>query len=159
MTKLCYPLPDEMGYVILTRQILDQLSFYKQNRFWKKESGGQLFVDFCENIVTVRVATGPNKKDIRSRYRFRPHRQSEQADIRYFFRKELHFFGDWHTHPQRTPEPSSSDIDSIAETVRNSEHKLPGCLLVVVGTDRFPSGLFVGFHNGRDFYELVPSQR
>ena len=42
--------------------------------------------------------------------------------------KGLHFVGDWHTHPEAVPTPSSSDIRTIKEAVAKSRHHLHGFL-------------------------------
>lgn len=58
----------------------------------------------------------------------------------------LDYVGDWHTHPEDVPTPSSDDLLSIAEVVRRSTHHLPGFLLLIVGRKPFPNGLWASFH-------------
>jgi integrative and conjugative element protein (TIGR02256 family) len=61
----------------------------------------------------------------------------------------LNFIGDWHTHPERVPNPSTSDIRSIREAVTRSTHHLNGFVLLIAGTEAFPLGLFVKLYGVR----------
>jgi hypothetical protein len=69
----------------------------------------------------------------------------------------LHFVGDWHSHRQRYPSPSTTDIESMADMVKRSDHSLVGFILVVVGTAKFPAGLHVSVHTGREAHVLTPA--
>ena len=133
------------------------MSSYKQVKFWRKEAGGQLFATFEENVIKVIEATYTKKADKRGRFFFWPNRKDEQVEIhRKYTEAGIHFVGDWHTHPEHIPRPSDSDIKSVAEMLRDSRHNLPGVFLVVVGTDGFPGGLYVGFHTRDKLTQLLP---
>jgi integrative and conjugative element protein (TIGR02256 family) len=67
----------------------------------------------------------------------------------------LHFIGDWHTHPERVPSPSASDIRSIREAVTRSVHHLNGFVLLIAGTEAFPLGLFVKLYSARSETAIV----
>jgi proteasome lid subunit RPN8/RPN11 len=71
------------------------------------------------------------------------------------YREGLHFVGDWHTHPQRTPEPSQKDIDSILDCYRESRKGIRGFLLVIVGLNAFPTGLYVGLADAAHLHPLA----
>jgi integrative and conjugative element protein (TIGR02256 family) len=72
-------------------------------------------------------------------------------------RKGLHFVGDWHTHPEAVPTPSSSDIRTINEAVAKSRHHLQGFLMVVVGSADFPSGQHVSLNTAISHLRLLPA--
>jgi integrative and conjugative element protein (TIGR02256 family) len=110
------------------------------------EAGGQLFATFTEDVVEISIATGPRALDRRSRHLYLPDRPSEQMEIDEMHKAGLHFVGDWHTHPEETPTPSSSDIRTIKDAVIKSRHHLHGFILVIVGTGRFPGGLYISFN-------------
>jgi integrative and conjugative element protein (TIGR02256 family) len=61
----------------------------------------------------------------------------------------LHFIGDWHTHPERIPTPSTSDVRSIREAVARSKHHLNGFVMLIAGTEPFPFGLFVSLYDSK----------
>lgn len=143
--------------VELQPHVLEHLARYRQTSCWKREAGGQLFARVMANRWIVQKATGPRKSDWRSRFGFRPDRIAEQAEIDALFAENLHYVGDWHSHPQWHPEPSSTDELSLAETVAMSTHSLVGFLLVIVGTAPFPQGLWVSLHlRGGGHRRLVP---
>ncbi|MFT3940334.1 Mov34/MPN/PAD-1 family protein [Rhodopseudomonas sp.] len=120
---------------------------HRQRCFFSRESGGQLFARVRGNNWEIVAATGPKTRDSRSRFGFRPHRPSEQEEIFEYHRLGYDYVGDWHTHPQDVPHPSPDDLESIRNLVRESIHHLPGFLLMIVGRDRFPKGLWCSFHS------------
>jgi len=71
-------------------------------------------------------------------------------------RNGLHFVGDWHTHPEAIPTPSSSDIRTITEAVAKSRHHLFGFLMIVVGSGDFPTGLHVSLNTASSHLRLLP---
>ncbi len=155
MNELTYTLPNSLGTVIFTSSALEAISSYKQDKSFKKEAGGQLFAQFEGACIRIVDATPPKKKDLRSRFGFRPHRPTEKLEIhKKYTDAGLHFVGDWHTHPQAVPIPSGTDIESVCKMMNDSKHDLPGLLLVILGTEDLPNGLYVGFHTGTDLHQL-----
>lgn len=122
---------------------------YTQDSFFKREAGGQLFGYFDSRKLIIDLATTPKKGDQRSRFSFLPNRPKEQKEIDEKFSEGLHYLGDWHTHPQNIPAPSRSDIRSIEECTRESIHELDGFIMIIVGNDSYPGGLYVSFSDGR----------
>ena len=84
-----------------------------------------------------------------------PDRRSEQEEIDALHGRGLHFVGDWHTHPEQRPWPSASDIRSIRQAVKDSKHHLNGFILLIVGTERLPVGLFVSLYYGQGEGKIV----
>jgi integrative and conjugative element protein (TIGR02256 family) len=128
-------------------QVLATFDAYRQRRFFQLEAGGQLFARVRDDDWEIHTATGPRSRDRRGRFSFWPHRASEQQEIFEHHAGGLDYVGDWHTHPQDIPRPSADDLTSIAEVVRRSIHHLPGFLLMIVGRDPFPKGLWASFHS------------
>jgi hypothetical protein len=69
-------------------------------------------------------------------------------------KRNLHYVGDWHSHPERVPSPSGRDLRSIRECAQKSTHGLNGFLLIVVGTAPFPEGLHVSLNNDDEHLRL-----
>jgi integrative and conjugative element protein (TIGR02256 family) len=136
--------------LVLTPTVLNHVAMYQQIESFSAEAGGQLFARFSDDEIRVERATGPRISDRRSRYEYVPDRRREQEEIDSLHRRGLHFIGDWHTHPEPRPRPSTSDIRSIQQAVRESTHHLNGFILLIAGTDRFPAGLFVSLYFGQD---------
>jgi integrative and conjugative element protein (TIGR02256 family) len=147
MTGLRYQLPDRFGTLELSEAVIAHLEKHKQRRWLAKEAGGQLFSPLIKPLTLDIVdITGPRPTDKRSVYGYRPDRAAERAEIDERYLHGLHFVGDWHTHKQEIPEPSSTDLQNIRDTVRDSHHDLAGFVLIVVGMAPFPAGLHVSFH-------------
>lgn len=140
---------DGQVVIAFTDAVLAHMAMYRQNRFWRREAGGQLFSRLDrDNVCLVERVTGPRRSDTRARRLYLPDRISEQAEIVTMFNEGFHFIGDWHTHPEPAPRPSTTDLHSINDCVRRSKHGFTGFFLVIVGTMPVPEGLHVSFHTG-----------
>lgn len=78
-----------------------------------------------------------------------PDRREEQEEIDSMHSRGLPFIGDWHTHPERIPTPSASDIRSIRQAVKQSKHHLNGFILLIAVTEVFPHSLFLALYDAR----------
>jgi integrative and conjugative element protein (TIGR02256 family) len=130
--------------VVFESDALKSFGRFRQRRLWQREGGGQLFARFDGVHSHVEVATTPSRKDSRSRFGFTPDRPTQRAQIREFYERGLHFVGDWHSHPEQSPEPSAVDLMSVRECFQQSRHDLKSLLLVIVGKRAWPDGLWVG---------------
>jgi integrative and conjugative element protein (TIGR02256 family) len=132
--------------VLVRGAVLLQVSHHRQTSCWKREAGGQLFARIHGDEWSVEQATGPRESDFRSRFGFRPNRHAEQQEIEERFSAGLHYVGDWHTHPESSPKPSSTDLSSMRDMVSASRHELRGFLMMIVGTRLGPSGIWLSIH-------------
>jgi integrative and conjugative element protein (TIGR02256 family) len=139
--------------VSFTEDVLGHFDFHRQIGRDRPEAGGQLFADI-QVITTIKKATGPRKWDRRGRLFYFPNKILEAAEIRTMYKQHLHFVGDWHTHPEEIPKPSSTDIQNIRRCFKESTHQLLGFVMVIVGTAPFPQGLSVTFHSQDDWHVL-----
>lgn len=144
--------------LILTAEVLGHFQAHAQNSMLSPESGGQLFARIDDDIVEVSKATGPYKTDFLSRYFFVPNRKNQNKDIQKLFAQGLHYVGDWHTHPQAIPKPSCTDIGSMKECFAKSKHELGWFVMIIVGTEEAPKGLWVSLHNAEGHLQLAPSK-
>lgn len=140
--------------LIFTPKTLQVLYSERQLKPYESESGGQLFGEFANDVVTVTTASTPSPKDQRSRFKFTRLRTTEQAEIDREFSKGLHYLGDWHTHPEPRPIPSSTDQFGAKKLFRTSRHELPNFLMVIVGTSCDPADLYVALVNHRRMRRL-----
>ena len=145
---LIFELPGRKQSLIFTGSVLSFLEQYRQIGSGQAESGGQLFAKVLPKIVIVTAATGPHRKDFRHRFSFFPNKKRLRAEIQEFFKKGLHYVGDWHTHPQTLPKPSYTDLRSVKEQrFTQSMHELEHFVLVVVGKSDSSEGIWVGLIN------------
>lgn len=151
-----YLLPRGDERVVLGEQVLRHMGSHRQTRRWHREAGGQLFARFVPGAVLVEHITGPRRSDRRSRASYQPDRAAEQREIHDMHALGLHYVGDWHTHPERSPSPSVVDRKAMIDMFSNSATQAEGFLLVVVGTASFPGGLHASWVSRAGMAELPP---
>ena len=98
----------------IKNEILLAIRRHVQNGPFRRESGGVLIGrELIEgNLVVVEHMTGPMPRDFRGRHFF------DRRDASHVvFYNELNkdeciyaYIGEWHTHPERSPEPSAKDL-------------------------------------------------
>jgi integrative and conjugative element protein (TIGR02256 family) len=135
-------------------EILAHFETYRQQGHIKTEIGGQLFGEFIRNEIRVIRATGPNSADRHGGTWFKPNLGEHNIEIKRLFEQKLHFVGDWHTHPEPEPFPSSWDLESMEDCFRKSHHELKAFLMVIIGRQNFPKGMWVSLH-GWDKWERL----
>jgi integrative and conjugative element protein (TIGR02256 family) len=116
---------------------------------WTPESGGQMFGKIDGWKIIVSEATGPHRKDVRSRTSFVFDVDSANAEIAERFKNGLHYLGDWHTHPESSPQPSTQDRQNAGRMFKNAAGR-PFFLMVIAGTGKS----YVGLHNAKTFVRL-----
>jgi integrative and conjugative element protein (TIGR02256 family) len=142
--------------LVIQPSVLHTFANHRQLRSDAPEAGGQLFARIDGPSILLELATGPRQSDRRSRYSYQPDRRAEQEEIDRLHRESLLFVGDWHTHPEPIPHPSSQDLASIRESVAKSKHHLNGFLLIIVGTGAMRTALWVGLHSTTESLQLAP---
>lgn len=133
MTAPEWMAPSALKDLQFSDSVLSRLRRHRQKRPWQCEAGGQLFGRVEGNIWRLEEATGPRRGDLRTLFGYEPDRVAEQREIDEHFARGLHFLGDWHTHRERSPEPSPRDIRSMGDMIRESRTDLPCFLMVIVG--------------------------
>lgn len=144
---LVYPVGSTGEVIVLVDSVVAHVTQFAQHDSQANEAGGQLFARLEENRVIVAEATGPRPTDYCSRASFRPDRSAERKEIKSYHRRGLHFVGDWHTHPEPVPTPSTTDVASITECYSRSIHSLGAFVLLIVGTKDPPLGFWLSLHN------------
>ncbi|UPK39897.1 Mov34/MPN/PAD-1 family protein [Bradyrhizobium sp. 186] len=135
--------------------VLVHFDRHRQTRIWHREAGGLLFARLALPTIEICAITGPRRTDRRSRYSYRPDERAEQREIDEMFRRNLHFVGCWHTHPEDIASPSLVDTQNISDCVRRSKHALNGFVMVIVGRSALPDSLFVSVCDRSSVHRLV----
>jgi integrative and conjugative element protein (TIGR02256 family) len=130
---------------------------HRQVRSGSPEAGGMLFARISASEVSIVEATEPQVSDRRSRFRFWPCTSAQQRTINAKFDAGLHFVGEWHTHPEPRPQPSGLDLDSMEQCYLKSRHELKALVMVILGTEPIPAGLWISLHNKRRCQPLQQS--
>ena len=143
--------------IVFHPDVLNHFMNYRQLTATAREAGGQLFAVIANGRIEVVAATGPYPVDKRGRFSFSPSRFKERLDIFCMYRRGLHYVGDWHTHPEPKPTPSSIDVANIREIFAKSRHHYSGILLVIVGQLPIPDGIYAAIANEDSVVQVHPT--
>lgn len=111
---------------------------FQQNSSAELEAGGVLlgrFIIDSKNIVVDRV-TVPMKGDKRTRYTYTREASVHQKAITKVWEESsgtCNYLGEWHTHPEMRPKPSSQDIKNWREILRHGIFSGLCLYFVIVG--------------------------
>jgi len=154
--SILYPIGESGQYLVLEKTVLNHFEKWRQLNPGMSEAGGQLFGAIEGRCIRIKLATGPRCSDRRGRFFFIADRLAERREIGALHKSGLHYFGDWHTHPQAVPTPSEIDLASMADLYTRSKHELHAFVMVIVGTASFPAGLHFSLHGANEWSKLDP---
>lgn len=125
----------------VAKGVLDQVVVYRQSAKGDYESGGQLFGVISRSQVLVLRATGPYPGDTRGRYSYRSEPMAAQKAIEAMHAEGLLYLGEWHTHAENFPSPSTADSGTMDKILRKSILNTNLLVLLIVGRNEGPAGL------------------
>ena len=132
--------------LIIKKEIILELSNYRQITVHKNENGGMLIGSklLHDNILEINDMTHPLIEDSFSPTTFK--RSNSHNDIlKEKWKKSNHtkmYLGEWHTHPQDIPSPSSVDIDNWVKLMERSKTESEILIFIIIG--RKSNALFIG---------------
>jgi integrative and conjugative element protein (TIGR02256 family) len=100
------------SFIVLSPPAIRVVREFRQLRGRSLEAGGLLLGYRRGPHIEILTASTPGKKDYRSRYSFDRMDQSHQDLASSLWRSShglIHHVGEWHTHPEPFPVPSSID--------------------------------------------------
>ncbi|WP_198361477.1 CBASS system CD-NTase/cGAS isopeptidase Cap3 [Halomonas sp. N3-2A] len=101
--------------LVILPTVLSRLLSYRQYNLSNNEAAGVLIGERRGSHLVVHQVSEPGKGDIRRRYfvdRRGPHHQAAVEDAFSRSSGRLQYLGEWHTHPEDVPSPSSTDLNS-----------------------------------------------
>lgn len=136
--------------LVLSDEVLSYVRAHRQLEHCANEAGGQLFGVVSPQEVLITVATGPYAEDMRSRFSYRSSPQAANAAIETQEGGGLSYLGEWHTHAEGRPTPSSYDKATMSAISKKSTLRAGAAMMLIVGQSDTPDGLYVGtFEKGR----------
>lgn len=120
------------------------------------ESGGILLGRLYESEVVLEQISLPGPSDKRGRFFFERDVKRAQCIVNDAWQKsngKLVYIGEWHTHPETIPTPSSTDKQLIRNMLRDTKMEINFLFLTIVGTSDF----FVGLQKGAKLIKLMAS--
>lgn len=103
-------------------EIFKQVNDYRQMKRKDNESGGILIGEYRDDHLRITGLTKPGFLDIQNRCFFdrkSPHHQSDAFQCWVKSNHTQTWIGEWHTHPEDHPQPSSIDIGNWKEKLPN----------------------------------------
>ncbi|PMR71711.1 hypothetical protein CR158_10700 [Halomonas heilongjiangensis] len=120
--------------VLIPGALLVALRRYQQVTTSDPESGGMILGRIRDPFLDVSNVTFPASGDRKSRHLFvRKDRTHHEAAV-YLWEHSNHevgYLGEWHTHPEDHPKPSSTDLKGWMKVIRDGHS--PFCLFIIVG--------------------------
>ncbi|MBS7815104.1 Mov34/MPN/PAD-1 family protein [Wohlfahrtiimonas chitiniclastica] len=125
--------------VVISAEVVDILISYRQLSNTALESAGVLIGERRGEHLVIKTLSEPSQLDIRSRFmvdRVSGHHQKIVDDAFKQSGSLWHYLGEWHTHPEDVPTPSSVDYSSWYKNLNSSEP----LILIIVGRTDFWAG-------------------
>jgi len=111
--EIVFSRPDDTRlYILIEKPVWEFLFSYAQTDSKATEAGGIFLGYRAGNHIHVTSATGPLPNDKRARLSFDRLDAGHQHAAHNAWTESgctIDYIGDWHTHPQRIPSPSSKD--------------------------------------------------
>ncbi len=135
----------------LTQDICQDLRENRQILAQDAEAGGILLGSIYKNYVQVDAISVPAGNDVRKPNYFQ--RDGERAQRLIYQAYEYsngttNYVGEWHTHYQNNPTPSSLDLSEIRNTFDKSQLPLKFVVSIIVGKGDFIGDVWIGFQDG-----------
>lgn len=137
---LVFKSPRNDRRVKITSPVMAIFRKYIQGGNNSNEAGGILIGRLVleSSDIVIDKASVPQKKDRRNRFLFFRHFLGHQRIINKIWKQSkgtLNYLGEWHTHPQDIPIPSSVDVKSWAQLAKKVQSELDFLLFIIVGRE------------------------
>ncbi len=130
----------------LSVEVLYTLDKYIQRKLSDPESGGIILGKVTSDTVQMQRLSVPTELDKCSRMNFERHRLSAQIVINHEYANsygQVTYLGEWHTHPEDHPSPSTTDIKMIKQQFTQNKIHTDFLILLIQGR----KGLYIGMVN------------
>jgi integrative and conjugative element protein (TIGR02256 family) len=138
--------------IVLHAQPLDMLETFTQYSKKAPESGGIILGKLINEQINILKLSVPTPLDKASRTNFERSKVGAQIILDYEFYNsngQLTYLGEWHTHPERFPTPSSTDLYMLKDQFKNNKLNTGFLLLLIKGT----KGLYFRLIDSKGYYE------
>ena len=148
----------EIGLNIIIEDTLISCLYDNGIKNYPKEFGGLLIGNYSDDFKTVFIEeTILPKKYKSSKYSFERGAEGvkETLEKYYYAEHRMIYVGEWHTHPDNLPIPSSTDIKALEKIANHDEVTIKNPVLLIMGIDKtkYELGFYVYFKNKIYKYE------
>lgn len=126
--------------VEVAEAVNQQLLRFRQTTTCSAEAGGVLLGRelIGSGHLVVDALTVPTRADRRSRFFFWRDKETTQEKIDAAWRESLgarNYLGEWHTHPEAHPTPSSADRSTWTKIAKRAVYESSRLVFVIVGIE------------------------
>ncbi|GKX66893.1 Mov34/MPN/PAD-1 family protein [Inconstantimicrobium mannanitabidum] len=138
--------------LIIKKEILFELSQYRQITLHKNESGGMLIGSklLYDDTIEINDITQPLIEDSFSPTTFK-RSDLHNGILKEKWKKSNHtkmYLGEWHTHPQNIPFPSTVDRSNWIKLLQESKTESEILIFIIIGIKN--NALFIGEKYSKD---------
>lgn len=137
--------------VLIEHDVFILIDKYKQTNFKSTEAGGILLGYRKGKFVHVTSATTPQAKDKRSRFAFFRNDISHQLQALESWKQSqgyMDYLGEWHTHPEAHPTPSTIDITEWGKIYKTVKRPM---IFLILGIS---NDMWLGYINNDNIIQL-----
>lgn len=125
--------------LVLMGEALNKVEACLANLGFSQESGGILLGSYDPNISEYRITdfTLPTSDDTRSAFSFIRNKNSANTEIEKAWQESdgtVNYLGEWHTHDEIMPHPSSIDRDLMRDVVADGSCVFDHCFMLIFGS-------------------------
>lgn len=138
--------------ISISQSVLDGLNKFVQTGK-KLENGGVLMGSIFDDRIEILRISVPTPFDRCNRYGFVRDKRSAKLFIDYEFinsNGKIIYLGEWHTHPEDYPTPSSQDKKMIREQYKENVFDEKFLLMLILGR----KNIYLGVYDGHNLCQL-----
>ncbi|MER2189628.1 MAG: Mov34/MPN/PAD-1 family protein [Solibacillus sp.] len=124
----------------IKQRVMDEFNNYVQTGRRRNESGGILigrYIQDSQNAV-IDVCTTPQPEDLQKRFFFQRNKKYHQKILNQIWNKSSstqNYLGEWHTHPEIKPTPSSHDLREWKKLLNKQNDDIKYIFFIIVGIE------------------------
>ncbi len=125
---------DKKNAIIFSKKAVKVLKRFIQDDNKKCEAGGIILGKVRGSYIYVSNITPPARNDIREKYKFYREDKKHTNIYKKTYQKNkcIKYLGEWHTHPEKTPNPSDIDKREWSKIISKIKEPL---LFLILGTN------------------------
>jgi len=127
--------------LVVSKSVQEVFHKYRQLELEHLEACGVLIGNhkIDGNMIYIKSATIPQRKDLRKRCSFKLDSVSHQIILDKYFKESNYedvYIGTWHTHPEDNPKPSSTDISDWKKQYKANYQLFDKMIFIIVGVKK-----------------------
>jgi len=138
--------------IVLHSQPISIVEKFTQYKKKDPESGGIILGKIIDKQINILKLSIPTPLDNSSRANFERNKVSAQIILDYEFYNsggQLIYLGEWHTHPESFPSPSSIDLKMLKNQFSNNKLNTDFLILMIKGTE----GMYLRIIDNKGYFE------